>query len=240
MTTSTRKGKRRVQSSVANAAGTIAVTDKLTRDPFASFFRNDPWPPRMRKIFRMSNFLTLTTPGTIQSFGTEFIFNLGSPYLPITTPPAIPCYGWNTFSTIYNKYLVTDVEVDMEFTAPTDPCFVGAIAQSSNNTFTFPFHTLDDAPAWPGVYVAPLNPTGNQTLRLVQKLTNHRLEGLSKNAYEGALSQYSATMNAVPAQQPYIRVAAASGITPGGTVTVLVKLAYHVILFDRAQNNPEP
>jgi len=188
----------------------------------------------------MSNFLTLTTPGTLMAFGPEYIFNLGCPFQPITTPPAQPCYGWNTYQNLYSRYIVEAVEIDVEFTGPSGPLFVGAIVQSSNNTFTFPGHSLDDSPAWPGCYVTTLNPTGSQTARLVQRMKNNELEGLSPSAYNGAISVYSAAMNAVPPQQPFLRVAAASGALAGESCNVLVKLAYHVLLYDRAQNNLEP
>jgi hypothetical protein len=150
-------------------------------------------------------------------------------------------YGWGTYLNLYNRYRVDEVEIDVQFTAPTLSCYPAAAIQASSDAFTLTSNTIDDAMQYPGCFGFPLSSTGEQSARFTQRIKLHQLEGLTKAEYDAAVDQYAATTTTGPALPLFLRLALADyHDAAAAQCAVILKVAFHVMLYDRNQASSPP
>jgi len=236
-TSRSRRGKS--GSDVATSRGTVAITSGLTRDPFAQYFRANPWPPRQKKIFNFSRSFLLTSSLTAETFGTEYLLALNDAAQPDSSGN-VP-YGWGTYLNLYNRYRVDAAEIDVQFTAPTQSCYPAAAIQASSDAFTLTSNTIDTSLQYPGCFGQPLSSTGEQSARFTQRIQMHQLEGLTKPEYDAAVDQYAALTTTGPALPLFLRLALANYLdADASSCIVILKVAFHVTLYDRNQATSPP
>jgi hypothetical protein len=238
-----RAKKRRARTEtggVLTSSGTVAVAENLTRNPFASFWRKCPWPATQSVVFNFSDAVLLTSNATPGLFGGEILFAINGINTPTSISSGIP-YGLSSYGNFYNLYRVDSVEVDITFnsTGSIDmfPC---ALIQSSSDVFSLTGKTIPVTLAYPGTYGQLLPTTGSQSLRIVQRLWPHQLEGVSKAIYDADVNRWSANLTGNPGTVCHGRFATASFSAASATCYALIKLAYHVTLSDRLLSNTEP
>ncbi len=236
----TTKGQRRQSASTRRDQGLVAgysgTYDGLTKNPFMRWVVNDPFPPRVRKQLSYTRTDGVVCDTTSRTYGTEVLFKLNDIYDPFGN--ASRPFGWNDLSNLYQRYLVDSVDIDVEFSNPSaDGLYVAVCLQSANNTLSLAGKDLDDVANFPGMCVAAINNTGSQTTRLQKTVRIAAIEGLTQAQYEGALSQYSASIVASPSFTPYIRIAAASTNGNADSVEYRIQLTFNTKLYQRTQSN---
>lgn len=199
---------------------------------FPKFFRGGAVPPRKMVVLPYSSNKTLTA-GSASTFGSEYIFRLNSIYDPDYSGTGDYPNGYTAWSNFYADYRVHRVAIDLTFTDPSaDGMAVGALLQYSNATSGLAGSSIQTADSQQKADVRPLNNTGSQQVRISRVMNiwdldgNTRLQWLANPGYQAVFGQN-------PTLSPYIRIAAACFTSATPTCSVLVRLSYHVELFDR-------
>lgn len=195
---------------------------------------NNPFPPTYYANHKYSELQTLPS-GAVSVFGGEQIYSLNDMFDPNFTGVGHQPYGRDTMVTIYGKYIVTAVTIDIMFTDPlVDGLGVGIKLDSTTDTVQLQGMTYDQAGEKFNVWTKALNNTGSQTVHFVKKVAIHKLLGISRQMYLGEQSRYGANSGASPADLLYVRLAC-QDLRGGGAGSVLAqcKLTYHCKWYSR-------
>ncbi len=145
-------------------------------------------------------------------------------------------YGRDTLATLYNKYKVLAVKVDLTFTDPkVDGMAVALMTTSPNELGTgLANHPVSVISEKPNATVKFLNNSGTQIAKISRYYPMWRLAQITPLQFEANIGTYSALTSATPAQTPFIRVGAADvNDTAGSECKCLVKLTFYTQWYDR-------
>lgn len=191
-----------------------------------------------RKLVKLvwSQKIPMTTGTTQDNFGGEFVFRLNSIYQSMLTAGQINrVQGYDQLADTYGKYKVFAVGVNIEFSDPSiDGLHYGCQIQSSDSTNQVFGLKLGSLQSKKWAVTKALNNTGSQVSRYSRYFPMHKLEGLTKNQYNGDVSEYTANFNANPTKIPFIRIAIVNtASTANATMNALVSLTYYTALNER-------
>jgi hypothetical protein len=204
--------------------------------PFRFYNKWDPFPARMVTNLRYSYTTTVSAPITTGAFGTEIVLRLNSLYDPLFSGAGDYPYQFPSLQLLYGKYLVDEVDVDIEFYDPSTGIICGALIQPSANTTTLVGLSVDQAMVKPGCALRTLNVSGEEKVRFNQRINIAQLEGMTRAQWEAQTSVNGAIVTTSPANTPWLRIAISSGATGlAASAVVTVALTFKATLFERLQ-----
>lgn len=198
-------------------------------------FGRNPFKERMFVKHDYCDLLTFTS-GVGGIFGTEEVFRLGSLFDPDFTIVGHQPYGRDTMATIYNRYEVYAVKIDLTWTDPSaDALAVGMLLEAPSDGTTVSGMTIQQLGEKQGSMVKFVNNTGNQITRMNAYTHLSKLCGLSRLQWKADFSNFSAASGTNPTVGPFLRIAAADASGTGGlTIKCLVRIRFYTRWYDRA------
>lgn len=197
-------------------------------------FGRNPFKERMFVKHDYCDLLTFTS-GVGGIFGTEEVFRLGSLFDPDFTAVGHQPYGRDTMATIYNRYEVFAVKIDLVWTDPSaDGLAVGMLLEAPSDTTTVTGMTVQQLGEKQGSMVKFCNNTGSQVVRTAGYFRLSRLSGLTPLQWKADFSNFSAAAGSNPTISPWLRFAAADTSGAGGlTIKCLVRVRFYAKWYDR-------
>jgi len=180
--------------------------------------------------------VTLTS-GNTGLTGTEYVFRLNSLYDPNFTAGGHQPYGFDQFNTVYNKYKVTGVSIEVMFVNAAENTMF-AIWQISSPGDTRTTNSISPGVAFerPNVAWGVVNSNiGEQTqLNFKQYVDIAALSGLTKQQFIDDNQAYASDITTNPAASPFLRLNVASGLGSSGTnLGAIVKFRFWFEMWDR-------
>lgn len=207
--------------------------NKMT-GPFRAYIRNDPFPPTVLKRMHYETITTLAV-GTAGVFGTEYVWRLNSLYDPDFSFGGHQPYGFDTMTSIYDRYIVYGVKMNLTFyDASQDGLIVGALINDSEGSETIQGKTSQYIGEQPMCVLRTLSSAGSQKTTISQYFSIAKLDGISKTTISANITEYGAAVTANPNLIPYVRTAIAdSRDGSAGTCVVMMKLTFYAKFFNR-------
>lgn len=242
-----RKLLKKVLNKVARKAARKSRTKRTRRSraplskailgAFHSYVANDPIGPRKFVKFMYADNFTFTT-GTAGIAGNEQVMRLNSLFDPdLTNIGHQPLYYDQFCPTLYRKYKVNGVKVELTFDAPSaSGTFICCQLQNSSESFTVQGKTFQQLKEEPMTVCKLLSSTGSQQTKITQYLPIWAVEGVTKQQFKSQIEDgtYDALYNTSPADTPLIRFTAGSlSGSAGVTVQCSMRLTYYTMLFER-------
>ncbi len=177
----------------------------------------------------------LSTPGiaSLGTFGTEQVFRLNSLFDPDLTGTGHQPFGFDQLTPIYGRYAVQAVTLDIEFfSSNADDMICAFTVQSGQNTTSLAGSTIEAGIERQSVMVRQVPKNGDNRWKHSEMFPIHAIEGqvagitLRDDAYQSVVTTS-------PANQCYLRLAAACSVTAGALVQAQVVITYHARMFDR-------
>lgn len=213
----------------------ILVQGGKPRGPFKNFVSQDPLRPWYPARFHYTQTNQFTT-GAANTYGTEIVYFLNRLPTPSNTTPHQP-YGFDQMEALYRKYKVNGVTVRMDIYDPSvDGVIVGMQFQSPSSAAVITGKPIDAIKEQPMSITRNISDSGNQRYTVTQYFPMHTLCGVTPLQFKSDVSgNYTGFMDdsVVPAQVPYLRIAAAHKASAGVTVYVRTTIIFHSQLFDR-------
>lgn len=195
----------------------------------------DPFPPQMDVKLRYCWQNGLSTPGVGFSgtFGTEQVFRLNSLFDPDLTGTGHQPFGFDQLTPIYGRYVVSGVDVDIEFfNSNSDDLIAAFTIQSGQNTTALAGSTIESAVERQSVMVRSVPTTGQNRWKYTEHFPIHAIEGQVPGiVYRD--DAYQSLVNSSPINQCYLRLAAACSVANGKLVQCQVVLTYHARFLER-------
>lgn len=212
------------------------LIDGKSKGDFGMINKKCPFKPSMAVVLQYADNVILTA-GASGLYGTEFVLRLNSLYDPEFAGPGTnhQPYGYDQMALLYRKYIVHAVDIQAEYTDPTeDGLIVAASLQAGNGTFTLTGQSNNELKEKPSCVTRCINNSGSQT-GVIKHFTHlHKLEGIHKVQWLSNLSEYSATTGTNPTISPYFRIALASARnTSGATIMFRPKIKFYCTFFER-------
>lgn len=201
---------------------------------FSKFNGVDPFPPS--QVVKMKYCETIVcTSGTSGIYGTEKAFRLNSIYDPNYTGAGHQPYGHDELATLYNKYKVTGVLIDLEWTSPTSGGVIcSAVIRQANDSYTTTGKATDSVNEKPMAHTETLNQYGKGKMRWVQYMPMHEIIGVTKEQFRTNINDtYCAQFGQNPESPLLLLNACSVGSGTGDSVSCRVNLTYYVQVFDR-------
>lgn len=178
------------------------------------------------------------TVGTAGVYGAETAFTLNDQFDPRFSVGGHQPYGRDTFSTMYERYKVTGVTVDVTFCAPSGPGVAcGIIFGNPTNTFALAGNTYDRVKEAPQSKVMILSDAGSQQKRFKKYFPMWKVAGCpSKDVYDSDIGIYDALVGNSPSADGkcFMRVAIADlNLGSAKTAVISVKLTMHTEWYQR-------
>lgn len=193
----------------------------------------DPFKPVMPVQFRYAETGTLSTGGFAITFGTEQTFRLNSLFDPDLTSGGHQPYGFDQLTPIYGAYRVKGCLVDIEFFGSNSDDVVAAFTvQTGQNTTALTSSTLREAVERQSVMTRNMPINGDNRWRHREYFPIHKVCGLPASLVANN-PNYSALVGANPAEQVYLRLAAATQVNTSKAVNYSITLTYDADMYDR-------
>lgn len=199
-----------------------------------SILGKDPFPPSMDcKLHYAESYLLQS--GTAGVVGTEQICRLSSLYDVNYSGTGAQPYGYDQITPLYNKYVVKAVDVKVTFYDPNVEGMVACLTmQPSGSSATLTGTGIDALQMQPMTWTRYIPSSGGQSRVFRQYIKIHRLEGLTKSQFEGAIDEYASLVSQSPVITPYIRMAvAAVRGDSGATMVCKFEVCFYCHFFDR-------
>ncbi len=198
------------------------------KDPFAKF---------MNVQLAYTEQLNLTA-GALGVYGVTTVYRASSIFAPHFSGPGVAHqpYGRDTLATIYDKYKVRAVRLQIQFTNPSEDGMVIGVSYTApgDSSNTLAGESVASAGEQFHVWQKALNNTGSQTVNYDRLFAMHNLLGVTKLQFDADQDLYSAQSGTSPVIFPALRIGAADvTATGGGTVQAIVKLTFYTLWFDR-------
>lgn len=192
-----------------------------------------PFPNRAMRRLVWALGSTLTSSATAYNAGTEYILQLNGLFDPDLTGGTHQPYGFDQMATIYGRYVVHAVTVDIRIIRPVNQmnAYV-ASAQPSNATFVLTANALGNLDEQPNTHVEMLDSQGN-VAHIRKRFTIAELEGVTEQQLRANLEEYGALVTANPARTPYLRLALVNLATAAQSVQTILRLEYEAEFYDR-------
>lgn len=224
---------RRLHTSIG-ASGTV------------NFRKNDPFPAMClkRMVYATRGQFALTRDGTtLFGSGLDQVFNLNTPWDPstaITGETNVAAYGMTEMISLYNRYKVHGVLVEVQFFDPsTDGLVCGILFNNpSNLSATLAGKTIGAIEKRPMAWASSLANSGSQKLNFKQYFPMNKLFNLTKSQYKNDIENTTSDTNNKPATLVQMRMNVAdSSAAASGTVYMnyVLKLTYFTQFYQRKQ-----
>ncbi len=166
---------------------------------------------------------------------TSQIYRANDMFDPYFTGVGHQPYGRDTLATLYNKYKVLGVKVELTFTDPKEDGIACALMTSSpNEPISLAGLTVSQAQEKPNVTIKFLNNTGNQITKINHSYPMHRLAQITPLQFKANIDTYAGLSSASPDQTPYIRVGVADvNDNINSECMCLIKFTYYTQWYDR-------
>lgn len=195
-----------------------------------------PFPPSMFVKLNYSDNLTSLTSGLGNGllFGTEQVYRLGGVYDPDFSGTGHQPYGYDVYTQIYHKCKVYGVTIDARWSdAGLDGTVCGILINASTDSTTLNGMNVSETERT-NLFTVMVNNTGSQFKRFKRYFSIAKIDGLTKQQFDGDFTQYASSVTTNPTLTPYVRFAVANmASTPGVKCNLNLKLTYHVKFFDR-------
>lgn len=218
-----------------NASGN--TTEGLTYWP--SMKKTMPFHQRKSCILQYQDMPIYTSSATQGVFGGVNVYNMNSLLAPLsgggasTNQPT----GFDQLATLYGKYKVNAVKVQLEFNDPSEDgmaCafqFLSPAQVAIGNTIVG--SSIADASARPDISVISLNNTGTQKFSVGRFFKMHKLGKVSKIQFEANIENWTALTNASPSFLCQLAVGCASYRTTNQpTVIIRVRILYYCTFYE--------
>lgn len=228
--------RRRVRRAVGPGSdGWISQTNSVVRSRYPIVAR-DPFGPRLNVTLCYGKQLSLSAT-TGNTFGAQQTFRLNSVFqCDVTGATGQPRY-FDTYSTLYARYKVTECWMDIEFNNTSGVTGSVAFAMVGGTT-TLPTLAAANIDAFidsPAVTTLPIGSSdgGDNIRRYQHKVDLAYLEGVSRMQYNADLNVYAALVSANPSRNMLVTFAVAPGTSATIGLNVTAKLYYKTQFFDR-------
>lgn len=174
---------------------------------------------------RYSESKTLTVGAIGGTFGVDEVYTLNDQFDPRFTVGGHQPYARDTFATMYERYKVTGVTVDVSFNAPSIAGIAVAIFFANpTNTYVLNASYYERVREMPQTIVRTINDTGSQKVRIRKYIPMWKILGVTKLQYEADIGIYDALAGGSPSAtagmgKMYIAIADLNG---GTTATCLM------------------
>jgi hypothetical protein len=213
------------KAGVANTPGTMSSWSLIPK--------NDPFPQRMACKLIYGEEFNLVPTTTAQKFGTSQVFRLNSLYDPDFSGSGDYPYQFPTLQLLYGSYLVTAVNIELTFSAPTSAMWVAALIGSFKSTVDIAANTTTFASSCAGCWMSAINGTGEATITVKKRFTIAEIEGLSQQQLKDN-PNYQSLVSTNPASTPWLRIGCAqAGTASTQSVQCVARLIFEAQLFDR-------
>ncbi len=207
-----------------------------------SFERVDPYPTRMFVKLPYVEVTEVTSDATTATTaGTQEVFNLNSLFKPKVSGGHQP-YLFNTYETIYRRYVVHAVDVYVRAMGPTASitgAIIGTLSPGTAATTTGLANAVQqgEKPFFQtrllGVAESSI---GTWTFTAHYSMAD--LVGITKQQMESNVEEYAALVTASPSRMPTLVMNAFSTVSTSQKVLFHVKLVYHAEFFERISLGP--
>ncbi len=202
------------------------------------YHSNNPFKPTMYVKQAYSELKAFTT-GVAGIFGTEQVYSVNDLFDPDFSGVGHSPYGRDTLATLYRKYKVLAIKIDIMFTNPSaDGLCVGMQLSPPNATAALAGQSINEAGEKQNVQLKYVNNTGRQTVQLGGYFPMHQLAQVSKLQFKANIENFAALAGASPAALfvPHLRIAAADVTGTGGlTIQAVTRLTFYAKWYDRIQ-----
>lgn len=195
----------------------------------------DPFPPGRDYSLTYGQAVTLGN-GAVGTFGTEQVFRLNSLADPDFTGGGHQPYGFDTLQTIYSRYKVHSVMIELTFNTPSNNEIVASMVSAPQDPVTLSSFDLNTLIERPNVDLQPIS-QNEPVKRIVKTFNIWDIVGMTKSQFDADISDYASTVVLNPIKVAFLRLAMAES---SGTlaqdvanVSVHIKLTYHCRLWDR-------
>lgn len=173
-------------------------------------------------------------------FGTENVFNLNSQFDPDSTGVGHQPYARDTFATLYSRYKVKAVTIDVMFTNPSAQAIACGVAfinpSNTGATGNLAGKSYDAVKERPLTIVKVLQDTGAQSVRIRKTFPLYKLLGVTKLQFDADIGIYDAAKGDDPQATglSFMRVAIADlNLGSAATCTIAVKITMHTDWYER-------
>lgn len=222
---------RRLHTSIG-ASGTV------------NFNKNDPFPAMClkRMVYSTRGQFALTRDGaTTFGSGLDQVFNLNSPWDPstaVTGEGNVSAYGMTEMISLYNRYKVHGVLVEVQFFDPsTDGLVCGLLFNNpSNLSATLAGKSIGAIEKRPMAWASSLANSGSQKLNFKQFFPMYKLFNLTKSQYKNDIENTTSATDNKPATlaQMHINIADATAAASGTVyMNYVIKLTYFTQFYQR-------
>lgn len=175
----------------------------------------------------------MTSSATAYQTGTEYILQLNGLFDPDLTGGTHQPYGFDQMATLYGRYVVHAVTVDIRINRPVNQlnAYV-ASAQPSNATYVVSGRAIGDLDEQSNTHVEMLDSQGSVG-HIRKRFTIAELEGVTENQLRSNLEEYGALVTANPVRTPYLRLALANMLTAAQSVQTILRLEFEAEFYDR-------
>lgn len=205
--------------------------------PFKNFHTNNPFKPRLNaKLVYTSAFVLADAGSSLTTFGTAQTMAMNDIYDPDITNAGHQPYLRDTLATLYSRYKVNGVHIQVDCNDPTvDSLTVGFAMLNPDNT-GFNITTYDHAQLreLPMCAVRYVSGTGSQTAVFKGYVPMYAALTWTKKAFQADQDGTTAAIGASPGTRPRFVFAVSNmrGGT-GASIVCTVKMTYYTTFYDR-------
>ncbi len=183
-----------------------------------------PFPNTRRVTMQYAQLLQLVTDAT-PDYSTEWDFRLNSIFDPDFTGTGHQPKYHDTFATLYQKYLVHNVDITLEF---YDTSADGIIVGGGFGFSAFSALTAGDLAERSNIQLATMSNSGEQRVVLRYRISPAEALGLTRAQYLNSADTYGATFGSNPTTVSYLRVVYSHPVSSSVSVKCLVRMAFDV------------
>lgn len=193
------------------------------------------FPQRLNTALPYVDELTLTTSAGVNTYGNEYSYRLNSLYDPYFSAGGHQPYGFDQLTTIYNRYLVSRVDLELTFSDPTvDGLMPGVMLKNYLDATTLVGNNIPTVSEFPTAWTKAVSNTGSQKIVFRKSVDLAAMMGLTKAQYESGWPSLAAVVTADPSISPYMTVAVADPRSGGAsTITCNLRIVFHAQFWER-------
>lgn len=195
-----------------------------------------PFPPRFGCVLEYGLNIALPTVGSVP-YAAGYRFRLNSLYDPDASGIGGQPYYRDQIAPLYSRYMVTMVDIELDFVDPTaSGLWVGYSIRSATTTGDIPngLNLGDILSRRMTFRCKPLNKNGTQSVTFKERVPLHTLVGLTAQQFAANVLDFGSTVGANPTSELYLELFV---IDPNSLVSpqyVLVggTIGYHSTFWD--------
>lgn len=212
-----------------------------------SYGANDPFPPMCMKTmtYAATHQLHINNAiGTANFSSEERVWKLNSPVDPYVgiTPSVLntSAYGMTEMASLYNRYKVFGVLVEIQFFDPNEDGLVAGVLfnNPSNGSNQLLNSSIGSVEKKPQGWTSSLANTGSQKLNFRQYYPMHQLFNLTKSQYANDIENTTSGTASDPATNAWVNICMADSNARANTdlyMQYTIRLTYYTQFYQRKQ-----